>query len=193
MIAQLRSAVTLVAVFTLVLGLAYPLTMTGLAGTLFPGQAAGSLVSRDGRIVGSRLIGQPFSGAGYLHPRPSAAGAGYDASASGGSNLGPTSTRLQERLAADSAALKTRYGESTLPADAATASASGLDPHISPAYARMQAARIAQARGIPAEQVLRLIELMTDGRTFGVLGEPRVNVLSVNLGLDEMAAGRDGG
>ncbi|MCM2504330.1 potassium-transporting ATPase subunit KdpC [Aureimonas altamirensis] len=193
MIAQLRSAVTLVALFTLLVGIAYPMAMTGLAGALFPYQAAGSLVERDGRIVGSTLIGQPFAGQGYLHPRPSAAGSGYDASASGGSNLGPTSARLQQRMAADTAMLQARYGAGPLPADAATASASGLDPHVSPAYARMQVARIAEARGMEPSRVLRLIDAMTDGRTLGILGEPRVNVLSVNLALDEMAAGRDGG
>ena len=193
MIAQLRSAVTLVALFTLLVGIAYPMAMTGLAGVLFPYQAAGSLVERDGRIVGSTLIGQPFAGQGYLHPRPSAAGSGYDASASGGSNLGPTSARLQQRMAADTAMLQARYGAGPLPADAATASASGLDPHVSPAYARIQVARIAEARGMEPSRVLRLIDAMTDGRTFGFLGEPRVNVLSVNLALDEMAAGRDGG
>ncbi|KHJ53217.1 ATPase [Aureimonas altamirensis] len=193
MTTQLRSAATLVAVFTMMLGLAYPLAMTGFAGAVFPEQAAGSLVERDGRIVGSALVGQAFSGPGYLHPRPSAAGGGYDASASGGSNLGPTSERLRERLATDSAALRAQYGVSTLPADAATMSASGLDPHVSPHYARIQAARIAEARGMAREDVLRLIDLAEEGRTFGFLGEPRVNVLSVNLALDEMAAGRDGG
>ncbi|QOG05232.1 potassium-transporting ATPase subunit KdpC [Aureimonas sp. OT7] len=193
MITQLRSAATLVAVFTLMLGLAYPLAMTGFAGAVFPEQAAGSLVERDGRIVGSALVGQAFSGPGYLHPRPSAAGGGYDASASGGSNLGPASARLQERLGADSAALQAQYGVSTIPADAATTSASGLDPHVSPQYARMQAARIAEARGMERTDVLRLIDRAQEGRTLGFLGEPRVNVLSVNLALDEMAAGRDGG
>ena len=193
MITQLRSAATLVAVFTLMLGLAYALAMTGFAGAVFPEQAAGSLVERDGRIVGSALVGQAFSGPGYLHPRPSAAGGGYDASASGGSNLGPASARLQERLGADSAALQAQYGVSTIPADAATTSASGLDPHVSPQYARMQAARIAEARGMERTDVLRLIDRAQEGRTLGFLGEPRVNVLSVNLALDEMAAGRDGG
>ncbi|WP_336741078.1 potassium-transporting ATPase subunit KdpC [Aureimonas altamirensis] len=193
MIANLRSAATLVALFTLMLGLAYPLAMTGFAGAVFPQQAAGSLVERDGRIVGSTLVGQAFSGPGYLHPRPSAAGGGYDASASGGSNLGPASARLQERLNADSAALQAQYGVSTIPADAATTSASGLDPHVSPQYARLQAARIAEARGMERTDVLRLIDQAQEGRTLGFLGEPRVNVLSVNLALDEMAAGRDGG
>jgi potassium-transporting ATPase KdpC subunit len=193
MIANLRSAATLVALFTLMLGLVYPLAMTGFAGAVFPQQAAGSLVERDGHIVGSALVGQAFSGPGYLHPRPSAAGGGYDASASGGSNLGPASARLQERLGADSAALQAQYGVSTIPADAATTSASGLDPHVSPQYARMQAARIAEARGMERTDVLRLIDQAQEGRTLGFLGEPRVNVLSVNLALDEMAAGRDGG
>ncbi|SHJ42630.1 K+-transporting ATPase ATPase C chain [Aureimonas altamirensis DSM 21988] len=193
MIANLRSAATLVALFTLMLGLVYPLAMTGFAGAVFPQQAAGSLVERDGRIVGSALVGQAFSGPGYLHPRPSAAAGGYDASASGGSNLGPASARLQERLGADSAALQAQYGVSTIPADAATTSASGLDPHVSPQYARLQAARIAEARGMERTDVLRLIDRAQEGRTLGFLGEPRVNVLSVNLALDEMAAGRDGG
>lgn len=187
MLSQIRSAATLLGLLTIVLGLVYPAAMTALAGALFSDEARGSLVYRNDQPVGSRLIGQNFTDPGYLHPRPSAAGDGYDASASSGTNLAPTSTKLAERLQADSAALRAETGSDSLPADAITTSGSGLDPHVSPAYAQLQVARIAGARGLPAEDVVALVAENTDGRTFGILGEPRVDVLAVNLALDALA------
>lgn len=187
MLSQLRAAATLLGIFTLLLGLAYPLAMTAIAGVAFPNQASGSLVTRDGTAVGSALIGQSFTSPGNLQPRPSAAGAGYDASASSGTNLAPTSAKLAERLTADSEAMRRATGASTLPADAITTSGSGLDPHVSPAFAELQVPRIAEARGLAEEEVRRVIAENTLGRTLGVLGEPRVNVLAVNLALDEIA------
>lgn len=187
MLSQLRPAATLLGLFTLLLGLAYPLAMTAIAGIAFPNQASGSLVIREGTAVGSALVGQSFSGSGYLQPRPSAAGDGYDASASSGTNLGPTSAKLAERLKADGEAIKAATGVTALPADAITASGSGLDPHVSPAFAELQVPRIAQARGLAVDEVRRVIIENTDGRTFGILGEPRVLVLGVNLGLDALA------
>lgn len=184
MLSQLRASAVLLALFTGLLGLLYPLAMTGLAGAIFPAQAAGSLVLKGGQPIGSALIGQRFTGDRYLHPRPSAAGTGYDASASSGTNLGPTSAKLAERLAADSAALRAQTGASSLPADAITTSGSGLDPDVSPAFAALQAPRIALARGVPIQLVNEAISTGTTGRTFGFLGEPRVNVLAVNLALD---------
>jgi K+-transporting ATPase ATPase C chain len=185
MFGPLRPAVVMIALFTLLLGLAYPLGITGLAQGLFPAQANGSLI-RDagGRIVGSALIGQPFVQAGYLHPRPSAAGDGYDASASSGSNLGPLNPDLAERIQTDADALRAGTGVTVIPADAVTTSASGLDPHISPAYARLQAARVAQARGIDVAAVQQVIDANTDGALLGFIGQPRVNVLLTNRALD---------
>lgn len=176
-------------VVTLVLtGLAYPLAMTGIAQVLFPYRANGSLLrDEQGAVVGSELIGQAFTRPEYLWPRPSAAGRdGYDATASGGSNLGPTSQRLRERITADMARLRASNPEAPgpIPADLLTASGSGLDPHLSPAAARWQVPRIAAARGVAPERVLALIEDSIEGRTFGVLGEPRVNVLLANLAMD---------
>lgn len=185
MLSQLRPAATLLGLFTLLLGLAYPLAMTAIAGVAFPVQASGSLITRDGTVVGSMMIGQSFTGAGYLQGRPSAAGEGYDASASSGTNLGPTSAKLAERLTADSEAMRRATGASTLPADAITTSGSGLDPHVSPAFAELQVPRIAEARGVEDDLVRRAIAENTKGRTLAVLGEPRVNVLAVNLALDE--------
>lgn len=184
MLSQLRAAATLLGLFTLLLGIGYPLAMTAIAGVVLPDQASGSLVSRDGTLVGSALIGQSFTQEGYLQPRPSAAGEGYDASASSGTNLAPTSTRLAERLASDGKAMRQATGATVLPADAITASGSGLDPHVSPAFAALQVPRIARARGLDEEDVRRLIGEKTLGRTLGILGEPRVDVLGVNLGLD---------
>jgi K+-transporting ATPase ATPase C chain len=185
MVNQLRPALVMTALFTLLLGLAYPLAVTGIAHSVFPRQASGSLV-RDagGRVVGSALIGQAFAGETYLHPRPSAAGDGYDASSSSGANLGPLNPDLIARVKADADALRAETGAAVIPADAVTASASGLDPHISPAYARLQAARIAQARGVAVQEVSKVIEQHVEGRTFGVLGQPRVNVLLTNMALD---------
>jgi len=187
MLAQLRAAATLLGVLTVLLGLLYPLAMTAVAGALFPAEAKGSLVTRDGVAVGSRLVGQRFADARYLHSRPSVAGAGYDASASSGSNLGPTSAKLAERLTIDAAALRTRTGAAFVPADAVTTSGSGLDPDISPAFAELQAAGIAEARGLPVDAVHRVLAAATTGRTLGFLGEPRVNVLAANLALDAAA------
>ncbi|KAB0681363.1 potassium-transporting ATPase subunit KdpC [Aureimonas leprariae] len=187
MFSQIRAAATLVGLFTVVLGLLYPAAMTAIAGAAFPSQAAGSLLLKDGKAVGSSLIGQSFAGEGYLHPRPSAAGTGYDASASSGTNLAPTSAKLAERLKTDAAAMQEATGASILPADAITTSGSGLDPDVSPAFAELQVPRIAKARNVPEEAVRRLIAASTTGRTLGVLGEPRVNVLATNLALDAAA------
>ncbi|WP_294641799.1 potassium-transporting ATPase subunit KdpC [uncultured Aureimonas sp.] len=187
MLSQLRAAATLLGLLTLLLGVAYPLAMTAVAGAVFPVQASGSLVDRDGRPVGSSLIGQAFTDARYLQGRPSAAGTGYDASSSSGTNLGPTSAKLAERLKTDGEAMKAATGASVLPADAVTTSGSGLDPDVSPAFAELQVARIAGARGVDADLVRRAIADNTAGRTLLVLGEPRVNVLAVNLALDALA------
>jgi K+-transporting ATPase ATPase C chain len=185
-------AMRLVVVCTVLLGLAYPLAVTGMARVLFPRQAAGSLIAVNGQVVGSELIGQRFSRAGYFHPRSSAAGAGYDATASGGSNLGPTSRQLADRTTAQVSDLMREnpgLALGKIPADMATTSASGLDPDVSPANAYAQAARVAKARGIREEEVRDLVALNTIGRQYGLLGEPRVNVLRLNLALD---AGGDG-
>ena len=185
MLSQIRPAVVMIALFTGVLGVAYPLAVTGVAQAAFPEQANGSLVrDKAGQVVGSALIGQSFAAPGYLHPRPSAAGDGYDASASSGSNLGPLNPDLIARIKTDAEALRTEAGGAVIPADAVTTSASGLDPHISPAYARLQIARIASARGVGEAQVREVIEQHVEGRTFGVLGQPRVNVLLTNRALD---------
>ena len=192
MLNQARPAIVMVGLFTLVLGGAYPLVVTGVAQGLFPAQANGSLVrDAQGQVVGSALIGQPFAGPGYLHPRPSAAGDGYDASASSGSNLGPLNPDLAARVAEEAVAIRAGDGNGVIPADAVTASGSGLDPDISPAYARLQAARIAGARGIPVEQVQSVIDAHTEGRTLGFLGQPHVNVLLTNRALDaRLGSGR---
>ncbi len=189
MLTHLRPALVLTAVFTLVLGVAYPLAMTGIAQLVAAGQANGSLVEQSNKVIGSSLIGQNFAAGRYFHGRPSAAGAnGYDAGASSGSNLGPTSKKLKDRVAADVAALKTS-GATVLPVDGVTASASGLDPHISPAYAGAQIARVASARGIPVERVSRLVEAHTQQPALGIFGQPRVNVLALNLALDAERSG----
>ena len=185
MVNQLRPAIVMMALFTLLLGLAYPLAVTGIAQAAFPGQANGSLV-RDagGRVVGSALIGQPFAGATYLHPRPSAAGDGYDAAASSGSNMGPLNPDLAARVAESAQAIRAEDGPSVIPADAVTTSGSGLDPDVSPAYARLQAARIARARGVSVQQVQTIIDAQTEGAFLGFIGQPRVNVLLTNRALD---------
>lgn len=185
MLNQARPAIVMVGLFTLVLGGAYPLAVTGIAQGLFPNQANGSLVrDADGQVVGSALIGQPFAEAGYLHPRPSAAGDGYDAMSSSGSNLGPLNPDLKAAVAERAAAIRAEDGAGVIPADAVTASGSGLDPDISPAYARLQAARIATARGVPVEQVQGIIDAQTEGALLGFVGQPHVNVLLANRALD---------
>jgi K+-transporting ATPase ATPase C chain len=190
MLSQLRPAIVSTVAFTLLLGVAYPLAITGIAQVAMPAQANGALI-RDahGKVIGSALIGQAFAKPQYLHPRPSAAGKGYDASSSSGSNLGPLNPDLIARERAAAAALRAS-GQAQISADAVTASASGLDPDISPEYALAQAGRIAQARGVAAETVTKLISDHVQGPALGLLGQPRVNVLKVNLALDARLAKR---
>ena len=184
---QLRPALLMTLVLCVVTGLLYPGVVTGLAQLLFPRQANGSLVTVDGRVVGSALIGQPFTRPEYFHPRPSAAGAGYDGTASSGTNRGPTDATLADTLVArrvDRAVAVHGATKGRIPSDMVTASASGLDPHVSPANARLQVARVARARGADSAAVRRLVDSRTEGRQFGILGEPRVNVLLLNIALD---------
>jgi len=182
---NLITAVLYTIVTTLLLGLAYPLAITGAARLLFRDKADGQLISRKGTVVGSRIIAQPFTGAEYFHPRPSAAGSGYDPQNSGGSNYGPTNQKLVDRVKGDVAALQAENPGKPVPVDLVTTSGSGLDPDITPAGAQFQAPRVAKARGIAESDVLKLIQEHTQARQFGLLGEPRVNVLELNLALDD--------
>ncbi|MGE3149101.1 MAG: potassium-transporting ATPase subunit KdpC [Pseudorhodoplanes sp.] len=197
MLTHLRPALVLLILLTAVTGIAYPLAMTGIAQALFPDLANGSLIERNGAVIGSSLIGQGFTSERYFQPRPSATvapdpkdpgktvDAPYNAANSSGSNLGPTAQKLVDRIRGDIAPLK-QAGATVIPADAATASGSGLDPHISPAYAALQVARVARARNLPEARVRDLVAAQTEDRFLGLWGEPRVNVLELNLALDAL-------
>jgi potassium-transporting ATPase KdpC subunit len=201
MLREIRPAIVVLVALTLITGLVYPLAMTGVAGLIFPRQAQGSLVERDGKVVGSELIGQVFTSDKYFHGRPSATTAPdpkdatktipapYNAANSGGSNLGPSNKALIDRVQGDIEALKKENPATPVPADMVTTSASGLDPHISPEAALFQVPRIAKARNLPEDRIRQLVEDNTEGRFLGLLGEPRVNVLLLNLALDRISAG----
>jgi K+-transporting ATPase ATPase C chain len=198
MFKELRPALTLLVLFTLLTGVVYPFVTTGIASALFPYQARGSLIERDGKVIGSALIGQNFTEARYFQGRPSATvaadpadpsktiAAPYNAANTGGSNLGPTSKALIERMTSDVEALKPQNPGVRVPIDLVTTSASGLDPDISPDGALFQVPRVAKARGLPESRIRELVERQIEGRTFGILGEPRVNVLALNLALDAL-------
>jgi len=201
MLREIRPAIVILVLLTLITGLAYPLAMTEVAGAIFPKQAQGSLIERDGKVIGSSLIGQEFTSDKYFHARPSATtapdpadssktvAAPYNAANSGGSNLGPTSKALNDRMKEDVEKLRAENPDASVPVDLVTTSASGLDPDISPAAALFQVPRVARARNMPEDRVRQLVTENTSGRLVGLLGEPRVNVLALNLALDA-AAGR---
>jgi K+-transporting ATPase ATPase C chain len=201
MLREIRPAIVILVALTLITGLAYPLVMTGVAQVIFPRQAQGSLIERDGKVVGSDLIGQAFTSDKYFRGRPSATtapdpndstktvAAPYNAANSGGSNLGPSNKALIDRVQGDIEALKKENPSAAVPADLVTTSASGLDPHISPEAALFQVPRIAKARNLPEDRIRQLVDENTEGRFLGLLGEPRVNVLLLNLALDRMSAG----
>lgn len=184
---NLLISVLMTVVTTILLGLIYPLLLTGLAQAFMKDKANGQLIEKNGTIVGSRILGQPFTGPGYFHSRPSAAGNGYDASNSGASNLGPTNQKLLDRIKGDVATAQADNPGQPVPVDLVTTSGSGLDPHISPAAAAFQIPRVAKARGASEEQLQQLVARHTEGRQLGFLGEPRVNVLELNLELDQIA------
>jgi len=198
MLKEIRPAIVFVVALTIITGLVYPLAMTGIAGAIFPSQAQGSLIEKDGTVIGSALIGQSFTSDKYFHGRPSATtapdpkdpaksiAAPYNAANSGGSNLGPTSKALADRLKEDVDTLKKENPAAAVPIDLVTTSASGLDPDISPAAALFQVPRVAKARGLPQASVNALVQSQIEGRFLGLLGEPRVNVLKLNLALDAM-------
>ena len=180
------TAILYTAVMTVLLGIIYPLLITAFAQVYSKDKANGQLITRNGVVIGSRIIAQPFTGAAYFHPRPSAAGSnGYDATSSGATNYGPTNQKLVDRVKAEVAALQAENPGKAVPIDLVTTSGSGLDPHITPAGAEFQVPRVAKARGISESDLLKLVQEHTEGRQFGFLGEPRVNVLELNLALDE--------